>query len=79
MVEINKVQEAMQEVDKQFEAARPMITTTARVNGTGEQAPATLVTWLRRFDEKQEEIKAKQLDLNRKLDRILHFLGATER
>jgi hypothetical protein len=71
MVDTNKIQEAMSEVDRQFEAARPMITTTAAARPNGSE-PATLISWLKRFDD-------RQADMDRKLTRILNFLGAIEK
>lgn len=78
MVDTNKVQEAMHEVDRQFESVRPMITTTARANGNG-QGPATLLSWLKRFDEKQDELAGRQRELDQKLNRIITFLGGVEK
>jgi hypothetical protein len=70
-MDTDKIQQAMNEVDRQFDAARPMITTTVAARSNGPE-PATLISWLKRFDD-------RQLDLERKLSRIISFLGAVEK
>jgi hypothetical protein len=70
-METTKIQEAMNEVDRQFETARPMIATTTGMRRNGAE-PATLIAWLKRLDDRQAEIDGK-------LGRILSFLGANDK
>jgi hypothetical protein len=64
----DKIKAAMDEVDRNFEAVRPTLVPSNRP-GT---EPVTLIAWLRQTQQRQEEI-------NRKLDRIMSFLGAVDR
>jgi hypothetical protein len=72
MVDTNKVQEAMQEVDRQFDGVAGQVRPTVVPARRPGSEPANLIAWLRMIQERQE-------DLGRKVDRILNFLGATEK
>ena len=77
MVEVDKIATAMAEVDKAIaEETRPAIFPRRVMNSDAAPGqPATLIAWLRRYDEKQDEEHRRIDELNRKLDRVLAFLG----
>jgi 2'-5' RNA ligase len=73
MDETNKIQEAMKEIDRQLERPTvPIASTPPATLQRNETESATLLSWLKRFNDRQEEI-------DRKLSCILDFLGATEK